>query len=341
MSKTIQHADQEAEVTYSKAAKAELSRDYDVAFRLYVKAAELYLNLSRTHSDDGQLQTAKWKANAGKALQRAEKIKAFVDKRKSVHQPGATPFAKTGDIPATLTPVGINHFSPEEQSFVLKKGDLVNGLLFPLWDQPVSKITQRPFEDPDGQPKLSSEQAKELPVWRRVPPIRSFHTKHRIHPQQILQHIVTDCSVFVDDRLPYHPVDGTLMCLSVLPPKNDPTADPPLWPSILEKGYMKLMGGYDFPGSNSSIDLHAIAGWIPEHIEIKSSSFEREKTWQRINEGFARGRIVSNLAARALLNALYFHIGDCVLTIGTGTNARITLGEVELLSSHSYAVIGR
>ncbi|KAF8058758.1 hypothetical protein FPV67DRAFT_1523596 [Lyophyllum atratum] len=383
MNKTTRPVDHEAELTYTKAAKAELSCEYDLAFRLYVKSAELYLHLSRSGTGATPVQAAKWKASAGKALQRAEKIKAFVDKQKG---PTSQQDAATG-VPGTelnvnLTPIGIDHFSTQEQTYVLRKGGSVNGLFFPSWDEyaagSASPSCSTLYEDPDGQPKLSPEQAKVSPVWRRGPLHETGtsrdHELRQILPREILQHIVTDCSVcasisvclehsrrfgsnlaeaainhvskrtsddevprssgrydikilfngawrrVVDDRLPYHPMDGTLMCMSVLPGKDDLTIQRPiLWPSILEKGYMKLLGGYDFPGSNSSIDLHAIAGWIPEHIEIKGSSFEREKSWDRILEGFSSGR--------------------CVLTLGTGTNTLVSWREIELLPSHSYAVI--
>lgn len=375
MSRINRTTDQEADLTYNKAAKAELSRDYDLAFRLYVKSAELYLHLSR--SSIVNTEATKWKTNAGKALQRAEKIKAFADKQKGQTQAVSNSATATPKIDLNLTPVGIDNFSTQEQAYVLRKGGLVNGLSFPLWEDRVAQKFTRSsslYEDPDGQPKLSPEQIKVSPVWRRFPQdnrITWSHEERKILPQEILQHIVTDCSVcasisvclehsrrfnsnlaqaainhasgsqptnelgrydvrilfngawrriVVDDLLPYDPVKGRLMCMSVLPSSNEPvTQHPILWPSLLEKAYMKLLGGYDFPGSNSSIDLHAIAGWIPEHIEIKGSSFEREKSWERILDGFSSG--------------------NCLLTLGTGTNPSASWRDMELLPSHSYAVI--
>lgn len=89
-------------------------------------------------------------------MQRAEKIKAFVEK--SSGAPGSIVPSSTdpniGSISELrLTPVSIDHFSrrapsclfgeeilideiTEEQFYVLRKGGCVNGLLFPLWDEP-------------------------------------------------------------------------------------------------------------------------------------------------------------------------------------------------------------
>ncbi|KAF8150612.1 hypothetical protein B0H34DRAFT_801552 [Crassisporium funariophilum] len=361
-STTLSSEIRDAETCSSKATKAEFAKDYDQAFRLYIKTAESFLHLSRSATQPEKVKQ-QWKNNASKALERAERIKRFVEK------PGGSTntsnvASNSGQPPANelrLTPVGINHFSPQEQLYVLKKGGNINGLVFPVWEERVSQgYLTSPYNDPDGQPKLSPEQQKVSSVWRRPNPITKVC--RRILPQDVLQHIVTDCSVcasisvcleharrfnstlaefsidnyssgpkgdgesgrydirvlingvwrrtleppgysqiVIDDKLPFNPSDGSLMCMSILPSSTaveSTSTEEISWPSLLEKGYMKLMGGYDFPGS---------------------SNFEREKSWERIKNGFSTGQ--------------------CVVTLGTGPSAHVHWRDVRLLPSHSYAVI--
>lgn len=61
--------------------------------------------------------------------------------------------------------------------------------------------------------------------------------------------------VVVDDRLPVNMDTGQLLCAKSTNPLE-------LWVSIIEKAYMKLNGGYHFPGSNSGIDLYCLTGNI-------------------------------------------------------------------------------
>lgn len=65
--------------------------------------------------------------------------------------------------------------------------------------------------------------------------------------------------VTIDDRLP---VSQSKHMLHVID-RNNRTL---LWPILLEKAYLKIRGGYAFPGSNPSTDLWVIVGWIPEHV---------------------------------------------------------------------------
>lgn len=68
--------------------------------------------------------------------------------------------------------------------------------------------------------------------------------------------------VIIDDRLP---ASRTLRTLHVLD-RNNPAL---LWPALVEKAYLKVRGGYDFPGSNSGTDLWVLTGWIPEQLFIQ------------------------------------------------------------------------
>ncbi|KIK69012.1 hypothetical protein GYMLUDRAFT_53518 [Collybiopsis luxurians FD-317 M1] len=357
---------QDAESLYSRATRSELARDYDSAFRLYVKAAESFIHLSSSPSAT-ERDKSQWNNNANRALERAERIKEMAERSRPSPSSSEGTSAQSEQAPR-LTPVIIDYFSPEEQSYVLKRGGRVNGMVFPLWrEDPGPSSVQK-------QPRFSSLQAQFSAIWRAED--RDVLAEDRsVFPRDISQNIVTDCSVCasissciehgirfrsnlaksiihpsssisahrgssyplydlkllfngdwrrirIDGQLPYHPNSGVPLCLTCKLPDADGDAAQTLltsWPSILEKGYMVLMGGYDFPGSNSAIDLHTLTGWIPEHIDIKRSNFEEEKTWTRIAEGFGSGR--------------------CMLTFGTGPNPNIRWSDKKFLATHCYAAI--
>jgi calpain-7 len=66
--------------------------------------------------------------------------------------------------------------------------------------------------------------------------------------------------------------------------------------SLLEKAYMKVMGGYDFPGSNSSIDLSALTGWIPERVSIQADLGDPNAFYKKLFKHFHNGDVLVTLA---------------------------------------------
>ena len=128
--------------------------------------------------------------------------------------------------------------------------------------------------------------------------------------------------VVVDDFLPVD-THGRLLC-SDTRTKNDRLE---LWVSIVEKAYMKLCGGYDFPGSNSGVDLFALTGWIPERIffaenpnNVRDFETEPERAWDR------------------LYSANSF--GDCLITVSATPDMNEAQAEqLGLFIGHAYAVL--
>lgn len=118
--------------------------------------------------------------------------------------------------------------------------------------------------------------------------------------------------VVIDDTLPASKTSRVIHVVD----RNNPGL---VWPALLEKAYLKVRGGYDFPGSNSGTDLWILSGWIPEQVFLQSDDLEPDTFWRRT------------------LNA--FTYGDVMVTMGTGKISAQAEREVGLAGQHDYAVL--
>ncbi|KAF4456914.1 hypothetical protein F53441_1038 [Fusarium austroafricanum] len=118
--------------------------------------------------------------------------------------------------------------------------------------------------------------------------------------------------VVVDERLPSSITNRTLYVVDRLNRQL-------IWPALLEKAYLKVRGGYDFPGSNSGTDLWVLTGWVPEQIFLQREDLEINALWRRIKDAHDSENVV--------------------VTLGTG---RISAEEEDILGligEHDYAVM--
>lgn len=118
--------------------------------------------------------------------------------------------------------------------------------------------------------------------------------------------------VVIDSRLPS---TKTSRCLHMID-RNHPNF---LWPALVEKAYLKVRGGYDFPGSNSGTDLWVLTGWIPEQIFLHREDVTSEQLWRRLSTAFRHG--------------------DVLLTVGTGKLTETEQKGFGLVSQHDYAIL--
>jgi calpain-7 len=92
-----------------------------------------------------------------------------------------------------------------------------------------------------------------------------------------------------------------------------------LWPALIEKAYLKVRGGYDFPGSNSGTDLAVLTGWIPQQVFLHDADLEPDELWAEV--------------------VRHFQDGSLLITLGTGKLSRREQKQLGLAAEHDYAVL--
>ncbi|KAL5612540.1 hypothetical protein BROUX41_004361 [Berkeleyomyces rouxiae] len=118
--------------------------------------------------------------------------------------------------------------------------------------------------------------------------------------------------VIIDDRLPYAEGDKTLFVMDL----KNPTS---MWPALIEKAYLKVRGGYDFPGSNSCADLWILTGWIPEQVFLQKEDLNLDQIWNILLSGFETRTVI--------------------ITLGTGRMSKSEERAMGLVAEHGYGVL--
>lgn len=119
--------------------------------------------------------------------------------------------------------------------------------------------------------------------------------------------------VVIDDRLPSSSSPSrTLFVVD----RGNPRL---IWPALMEKAYLKIRGGYDFPGSNSGTDLYVLTGWIPEQLHLHHDESDLGQTWSTMRSSYDKG--------------------DVVATLGTPNLSAEEEASLGLVSEHDYAIM--
>ncbi|KAI9620012.1 hypothetical protein H4Q26_013994 [Puccinia striiformis f. sp. tritici PST-130] len=305
----------EVQTIASRATRQETQGDYEQAFSLYVDSVQKYLYLIRI-IQDGPLKEH-LKTISSKLLNRAEQIKSS--------RPQLSLRAPIRD-----------RTSPEEQDIVLQRSQKINGITFPPWSPSTStpaKGASYEAQTAAIQPALSPVQKETFLEWRSInktDTIVQLYNHDALDPTDIVQDVVTDCSLIAAFSVLINHAknfQSKLHVGCVYPKGSDGFPQVPedgiyrvkLFLNGTEREYMKVMGGYDFVGSNSSVDLHALTGWIPETILLTSQDYRSEQSWNRVHSGFSKG--------------------NCLVSVGTNANNLDALESVGLVPCHDYAVI--
>ncbi|KAG5446773.1 calpain 7, variant 2 [Clonorchis sinensis] len=283
----LQNSLSRAKFIFHDAITEDEKGNFDEAVELYGSAVELLLSLRAQSPNESTMKEIKKLAN--EALSRAEVLKDRGKSKPTTAQvtSGASTSRQTGGYSA-------------EELKVLKATSTINGREYPPFLDFIDLRMRFAFPKPYTiiYPQSRDGEAVYNPCGMYVV---------RFHINGVPRKVV------IDDYLPMAR-NGELLC-------SFSTNRSELWVSLLEKAYMKVMGGYDFPGSNSGIDLHALTGWIPERITIRSN-----------NMSFNKDREFRRLLSR-------FHRGHCLCTVATGEMTEDVATRAGLVPSHAYAML--
>lgn len=108
--------------------------------------------------------------------------------------------------------------------------------------------------------------------------------------------------VSIDNQLPYL-VDDESRSIIIKSYSNQNL----LWPALIEKAYLKVMGqGYEFGGSNMSNDTYMLTGWLPENIRINNHSLPSnfDHLWKLKKQGHLLIGIGTGKISKELSNLL-------------------------------------
>ncbi|KAG6219425.1 hypothetical protein E4U50_002182 [Claviceps purpurea] len=267
-----------------------------IALEHAIKAAELYMRAAEQELDT--VEAARLRQKCHEQISCAEKLKA------RVHSPLIETTSGALEI--------------------LSQGSKLHECEFPPWNHdPPSTEFER---NPDNSPEFSKQtchpevtQVSPADVEQALSsifyPFDYAEGRPRLSAsgKYIMKLNFNGCArrVTIDDRLPSSRTGRAFFVVD----RHNPCL---LWPALLEKAYLKVRGGYDFPGSNSGTDLWVLIGWIPEQIFLQKDDVDIDELWNRIEAAYQSQ--------------------DVIITMGTG---RITTDEEQfmgLVGEHDYAV---
>lgn len=212
--------------------------------------------------------------------------------------------------------------------------------IFKSWELPPIALGNDPVMGTSGAEDLSQDSLDDCSVVASLLSIYQLQKRtnknillKNLYPQDTTgQPVVSPCGIYCI-KLFINGIERMVTIDSRLPTSNDPahrmfvqsTTNPGLlWPAIIEKAYLKAMGGYNFRGSYSASDTYALTSWIPEYVYLngyfeESPTSSRQSLWDKVYKNF--------------------HEGHLIACVGTGSMSTKQASSLGLIPDHDYSIL--